>query len=162
MRRKDFSHMACSIARALDQIGDTWSLLILREAFLGTSRFEQFHSQLGLSKSVLAQRLYELCKADILRKERATDDRRATQYWLTPKGRDLHQVIVALTLWGDKWAFADGDMPIELVDGSTGARIVALAPIDAEGRPTCFASLRARASDAASDEVKARFRNSGQ
>src|SRR2546425_1135710 len=101
MRRKTFAHMNCSIARALEQIGEWWTFLILREAFMGTRRFDGFQHNLGIARNILSARLKKLVARGILRRSVAADDARRIDYRLTDKGRALFPVLMALGQWGD-------------------------------------------------------------
>ena len=96
MRRTSFADMNCSIARALDLIGEWWTLLIVREAFLGCQRFGEFEARLGIAPNVLSQRLGRLVEGGILQVASTSQSGKALAYRLTDKGRDLHPVIVAL------------------------------------------------------------------
>ena len=102
MRWNEISGMQCSVARALSVIGDRWTLLVLRDAFLRTRRFEDFQRQLGVTRHLLAGRLKKLVAAGILEKVRYQEKPARYEYRLTEKGRDLHPVIVSLLRWGDR------------------------------------------------------------
>src|SRR5215470_9086397 len=102
MSRKRFDDMPCSIARTLDLIGDWWTLLIIREAFLGVRRFADFRDHLGIARNILSDRLRKLVANDILCKRAKTSADRGFEYRLTEKGRDLWGVLTALRLWGDR------------------------------------------------------------
>ena len=109
MRAADLIHEPCSIARPLSFLGDRWTLIVLRQAFMGTRRFEDFHAELGLSRSILADRLTVLVDVGILRREPYRDAiRTRDQYRLTEKGIDLYPVLRALAAWGDKYLAEDG------------------------------------------------------
>jgi len=99
----DLEH--CSIRRALDVLGEKWTLLVLREAFYGLSRFDDFARALGCGRGVLSARLKTLTEANVLeRREYKEPDRRArTEYRLTDKGRDLFPAILALSQWSERW-----------------------------------------------------------
>src|ERR1700682_4443887 len=100
--------MNCSIARALDVVGEHWTLLLMREAFRGVRRFAGFIERLGIAPNILAVRLRRLVEHGIL-EERAYQERPPrVEYRLTAKGRDLYPVIVALLGWGDRWYAEDG------------------------------------------------------
>ncbi|MBH1988165.1 MAG: helix-turn-helix transcriptional regulator [Burkholderiales bacterium] len=116
MRRTSFSDMSCSIARTLEQVGDWWTLLLVREAFFGTRRFGEFQSHLGIAPNVLTQRLQDLVQHGILEVTAASENGRALDYRLTDKGRDLFPIIVALAQWGDRHAPAPGGPPVVIVD----------------------------------------------
>src|ERR1700753_1597608 len=108
VKRTSLAADDCPIARALDIIGDWWSLLIVRDALLGRRRFGEFQKSLGLSKNILAQRLRALVAYDILELAPASDGTAFQEYALTPKGRDLYPVLVALRQWGDAHCFGTG------------------------------------------------------
>jgi DNA-binding HxlR family transcriptional regulator len=98
----------CSAARALEAVGERWSLIIIRNAmFAGTTRFTDFQRSLGVASNVLAKRLDSFVAAGLfeLRPSLATGH---AEYFLTPKGLDLKPVVIALTEWGDRWAAPDG------------------------------------------------------
>lgn len=98
----------CSAARALEVVGERWSLLIVRNAlFAGMSRYSEFQRALKIAPNVLAKRLADLVEAGILQQEQGESGSRA-EYRPTEKGRDFAPVIVALSEWGDRWAAPDG------------------------------------------------------
>jgi DNA-binding HxlR family transcriptional regulator len=100
---------ACSIARTLDVLGDTWSVLVMREMFLGTHRFDQFQAHLGIARNILAARLRRLGDHGILAKRVYQEHPPRFEYHLTRKGVDLYPVIIGLMQWGDHYlAGADG------------------------------------------------------
>ncbi len=103
MKWQDVGGMTCSVARSLSLIGDRWTLLVIRNAFLGTRRFDDFHASLGMTRHVLADRLDRLVTAGVLRKEAYQERPTRYEYRLTEMGRDLYPVLLALTGWGDKW-----------------------------------------------------------
>ena len=106
----------CSVAGTLTVVGEKWSLLVLREAFLGVRRFADFQRVLGAPKAVLTDRLNTLVDQDILRRVpyQAPGERQRHEYRLTQKGIDLFPTLVALMAWGDKYLAEDGDVPLEL------------------------------------------------
>jgi len=108
--RSAWQASACSVARALDVVSSKSALLILREAFYGTTRFDDFASRVGISEPVAAARLRELVDAGLLEREpyREPGQRTRLAYRLTQKGADLLPVLVALMQWGDKWLQPDG------------------------------------------------------
>lgn len=112
MKKVDFGKMYCSLARALDRMGDWWTLLIVRDLFLGVNRFDDLVEDLGISRNLLTIRLTGLAKAGILFR-RAYQDRPARyEYQLTEAGRDLVPAILALTAWGDRWAAPEAGPPM--------------------------------------------------
>jgi DNA-binding HxlR family transcriptional regulator len=112
--------MECSIARTLEAIGDRWSLLILRDAFYGVRRFEDFRADLGVARNILTDRLQKLVGRDILRRERYSDRPARFEYRLTEKGLELLPVILMMLKWGDKWASEQGPPPVTLVHTTCG------------------------------------------
>jgi DNA-binding HxlR family transcriptional regulator len=106
--RNDYADQNCSIASALELVGERWTLLILRDAFLGTRRFDDFQRSLGVARNVLQSRLERLVEAGILRRERYQERPERFEYRLTRKGVDLWPVIVALMKWGDRHAAENG------------------------------------------------------
>jgi DNA-binding HxlR family transcriptional regulator len=110
---KDYSDQNCSIAHTLEAVGERWTLLIVRDAFLGTRRFDDFQRNLGVARNVLQSRLERLVDAGILRRERYQERPERFEYRLTRKGVDLWPVLVALMKWGDRHA-APGGPPVLL------------------------------------------------
>lgn len=109
MRYQDLELQPCSILRPLGLLGDRWTMVVLRQAFAGVRRFDDFHSELGLSRAVLAERLGRLVDAGILERRAYRDARRTRhEYRLTDKGMDLYPVLMALRTWGDKYMAPDG------------------------------------------------------
>jgi len=102
----------CAIARFLSVLGDRWALLILSDSFLGVRRFETFQDRLGISRTILTQRLADLCENGVL--ERAPYQERPTryEYRLTKKGLDLYPVFMAMTRWGNQYYADEGGPPI--------------------------------------------------
>ncbi len=133
MRRKSLNKAACPIARALDVIGDWWSLLIVRDALRGTTRFGDFHKSLGLSKNILTRRLRALTAQKILELVPASDGSAYREYRLTDKGRSLYSVLVSLALWGQDNAPTKGPHS-RLVDRERGEPVRAVNVVASDGR----------------------------
>lgn len=110
-RTADYSDQKCSVAGALEVIGDPWTMLILRDAFLGVRRFEQWHEKLGVARNVLAARLKSLTSSGVLDKRIYNDRPLRHEYVLTAKGRDLFPIITAMLDWGDKYVYGPGREP---------------------------------------------------
>jgi DNA-binding HxlR family transcriptional regulator len=111
MQRTSFGEMACSIARTLDVIGEPWSPLILRDVFVGFTRFEQLQADLGISRKVLTERLNHLVERGVL--ERRSYDRRPRyEYVLTEKGTELVDLLMVMVGWGDKWLAGEAGPPV--------------------------------------------------
>src|SRR4029077_20393816 len=119
MRHKSFKANACPVARSLDTIGEWWSLLIVRDALGGIRRFSDFQKGLGLAKNVLSMRLKKLVACGILEQVPASDGSAYLEYALTPKGRELLPVLVALRQWGESYLFSRGEKRLHLLDKRT-------------------------------------------
>ena len=109
----------CSIQMALDIIGDRWTILILRDAFRGVRRFEDFRTDLDIARPVLTDRLKKLVAAGVLERQLYCEKPPRHEYRLTPKGYALSPALVALMRWGDEWLSEDGP-PTELVHETCG------------------------------------------
>jgi DNA-binding HxlR family transcriptional regulator len=142
MQRKSFADMSCSAARALDQVGEWWSLLIVRECTQGATRFAEFQSVLGIAKNILSNRLERLTELGILERFPLEDRANADGYRLTKKGEELYPVIVALMQWGDRWATPSGKPPVALVEDATGDPIEIITVHSKGGRPLRFNNVR--------------------
>ena len=134
MRRKSFQTAECPVAKALDVIGDWWSLLIIRDAYRGMRRFGEFQKSLGVSKNILTRRLRTLVAHGILDNAPAADGTAYLEYVLTPKGRDLFTIIVALRQWGTDHLFGPGQCSTELVDRKKGQPVGRLEVRAQDGR----------------------------
>jgi DNA-binding HxlR family transcriptional regulator len=106
MAQQQLSHLDGSIARASEIIGDQWTILIVRDAFYGVTRFNDFSDDLGIAKNTLSTRLRLLVAQGILTKRSYTDHPPRDEYLLTDKGRALYPVLVAMMHWGDEWSHA--------------------------------------------------------
>ncbi len=114
MKWDDVGETPCSVARTLAVLGDRWTLLILRNAFLGVRRFDAFQAQLGVTRHVLAERLARLVDEGVFEKRPYQDKPPRHEYRLTEKGRDLHSILLALTAWGDRWKDEGAGPPVLL------------------------------------------------
>ncbi|MGC4010821.1 MAG: helix-turn-helix domain-containing protein [Pseudomonas sp.] len=129
MRRTTFEHLPCPVAQALDLIGDSWNVLILREAFYGSTRFDQFLARLGIASNVLTRRLRTLVDSGLLQRSQYNDHPPRYEYLLTERGRDLRPVLLTLLQWGKRHAGMASTA--ELVDTRSG-RPVRIALVDAD------------------------------
>jgi DNA-binding HxlR family transcriptional regulator len=111
MQRTSFGHMTCSIARTLDVIGEPWSPLILRDVWVGMSRFDQLQADLGISRKVLTERLNHLVDHNVLER-RPYDNRPRYEYHLTEKGAELVDLLMVMKGWGDKWLAGEAGPPV--------------------------------------------------
>ena len=134
MKRKSFEKAVCPIARALDSIGDWWSLLIVRNAFAGQKRFGEFQKSLGMARNILAARLRKLVACGILEQAPASDGTAYLEYALTKKGRGLFHVLEALRQWGAESLYSPGEPTKILIE--RGGRPVRKFELRSEdGRP---------------------------
>lgn len=120
MRRTRFDDWDCPIARTVDILGDWWTPMVLRSAFLGARRFEQFADMLGIPRNVLTERLARLCDEGIFEKVAYQDRPVRHEYRLTEKGDALYPVFVSLHRWGNDWLDWDDGSPAHLADRGTG------------------------------------------
>jgi DNA-binding HxlR family transcriptional regulator len=102
MLRRTYSDQVCSIARALEIVGERWTLLILRDAHFGISRFSQFRASLGIAPNILSARLEVLCRRGILERRIYSHHPERSDYLLTDKGREIVPVLTMLMMWGDR------------------------------------------------------------
>ncbi len=122
MKYKSYKNLNCSVAQALDAVGERWALLILREAFYGATRFNQFANTLGIAKNILSARLSHLVEQGLLQK-RPAQETNHTEYVLTDAGRALRTVIVALIQWGDEFRPNPDGTRLFIVEEKTGKPI---------------------------------------
>jgi DNA-binding HxlR family transcriptional regulator len=134
MKRRSLEHADCPIARSLDAIGDWWSLLIIRDALLGRRRFGEFQKSLGLAKNILTVRLRTLVDRDILAMAPASDGSTYREYVLTPKGRGLFPVLVALRQWSEEFDETPEEIATILVDRDSGRPVRKLELHSRDGR----------------------------
>jgi DNA-binding HxlR family transcriptional regulator len=134
VKRTSFEKAECPIARSLDAIGDWWSLLIIRDAMMGIRRFSEFQKNLGLAKNILTVRLRALVEDGILKTAPASDGSAYQEYLLTPKGRGVFPVLVALRQWSEEFAFAPGACATMLVDRDNGQPVRKLELHARDGR----------------------------
>jgi len=133
-RRVTHEGAECPVARTVDVIGDRWSLLIIRDAFDGISRFSEFQRNLGLAKNILSSRLRELVAQGILEVVPAADGSAYGEYALTSKGRDLFVILVSLRQWGEDHLFGEGEPHSVLLDSEDEQPLGKLEVTDATGR----------------------------
>ena len=133
MPRRPINDEPCPVARAVEIVGDRWSLLIVRDAFDGTRRFGDFQRGLGMARNILSDRLRKLVEAGILETQDASDGTAYQEYVLTPQGESLFPVVVALRQWGEQHLFKRGERHSVLIDTRTGKPIPRMAPQARDG-----------------------------
>ena len=146
VKRVSLWDAGCPVARALDVIGDWWSLLIIRDAFDGVRRFSEFQTGLGIAKGMLATRLRDLTERGILETAPASDGTAYREYILTEKGRGLFLVVVALRQWGEDYLYRPEDRRSSLVD-ETGAPVARLELRAKDGRSLGWGDTRVKKPD---------------
>lgn len=141
MRRASFRDMNCSIAQSLEIVGEWWTLLVLRDAFFGVTRFEDFQERLGIARNILSTRLETLVGAGVLKRVTYDEARGRADYVLTRKGRALWPVLTALREWGDEWVLGRSNAPVEMVHTACGTRSRAVLHCDECGEPLKLGEL---------------------
>jgi DNA-binding HxlR family transcriptional regulator len=126
MGRKRFDEMPCAIAQTLNQVGDWWTLLIVRDAMKGARRFSDFHESTGIAKNILTDRLNKLVENGIMTREEVGVRGQRQEYVLTERGEGLFPILMAMQQWGDRWIYGEEEAPVVLYDTRTGEE---LAPI---------------------------------
>ena len=141
MLNRTYPDQDCSIARTLEVAGERWSLLILREAFWGTSRFDDFQAHLGIARNVLTSRLEHLCDSGLMEKRMYSERPPRHEYHLTDAGRALGPVLIAMIQWGDAHRPSPGGPPIRILHARCGGRVDALMHCDRCGAHVEYADL---------------------
>ena len=134
MQRKSFGTMPCPIARSLERVGEWWSILILRDALHGLTRFYEFQQSLGIAPNMLTRRLNGLVESGLLERRRYSERPPRDEYVLTERGRDFRSVVLALLAWGNRH-FAPEGASVVLVDRATGLAVDPILVDAATGRP---------------------------
>ena len=155
--RTRFADANCSVAQALDVLGDGWTLLVLREAFLGTRRFADFERELGIAKNILSDRLDHLVAHEVLERVEVGVRGSRQEYVLTPRGRDLVVILTALRQWGDRWLTGPGNEPLLVLDRRTGRPIPRLRIRGEDGQPLRGEDFVVVPGPGASEESRGRF-----
>ena len=141
MEKKSFADMQCSVAQCLEVVGEWWTMLIVRDAFLGVTRFDGFQQRLGISRSILNQRLSRLVEEGVLTKVAYSEHPPRYDYRLTEKGQDLWPVLTALRQWGDRYASPEGP-PLEVIHKGCGHVSDAVMVCSACGDPLDARAVR--------------------
>jgi DNA-binding HxlR family transcriptional regulator len=156
MQRKSFGDLPCPIARSLERVGEWWSILILRDAFHGMTRFDQFQKSLGIAPNMLTRRLNGLVEAGLLERRRYSERPPRDEYVLTERGRDFRPVLWALLAWGNQH-FAPEGRSVVIVDAATGAEAEPVLVDGVSGRPLVEPAFRAAAGPAAGEGTRRRY-----
>lgn len=134
--------MHCSVAQCLEVVGEWWTLLILRDSFLGITRFDDFQARLGISRNILQQRLTRLVDSGVLERVSYSDHPPRFEYRLTGKGRDLWPVITTMRQWGDRYAAPAGP-PVVITHKACGHVTEAVLKCSECGEPMTAPDVRA-------------------
>jgi DNA-binding HxlR family transcriptional regulator len=134
MQRTDFGRMNCSIARAIDILGEPWTPLILRDLLLGFTQFDEMQRDLGVSTNILADRLRRLTTDGVIERRRYGAHPKRYEYRLTDKGRDAVPILLALVAWGDRWEAGGAGPPTDIIHTRCGKPTAAVAHCGACGR----------------------------
>ena len=156
MRRTNFSAMPCPIARGLDRVGEWWSILILRDASQGLTRFDQFQKSLGIAPNMLSRRLDDLVEAGLLARRPYQARPPRYEYVLTEIGRDFQPVLVAMMAWGNRHFTPEG-ISSQLIEVATGRPVEPVVVDRVTGLPVSDPAFRYAAGPAADDIVRARI-----
>jgi DNA-binding HxlR family transcriptional regulator len=157
MQRKSFADMSCPIARSLEQVGEWWSILILRDAFAGKTRFDEFQQSLGIAPNMLARRLASLVQAGMLERRPYSTRPPRDEYVLTERGRDFRTVLVALLTFGDRHFAVAGGGGARVVDARTGATADPMLVDRRSGKPLVepdFTIVRGKRLDATANSAR--------
>ena len=142
MKLKSFEHLNCSLAQTLSVVGEHWTMLIIRDAFFGLRRFDQFQNSLGIARNVLSVRLKKLVQAGVLER---SEDHGHPEYRLTEKGLALQPVMIAMTHWGDTYMPHPQGKRLTFVDRKDGKAIKPIGVYAADGRRLKPKDIRAKA-----------------
>lgn len=144
MRRTRFDRAPCPIARTTDLVGDWWTPIVLREAFFGCERFEDFQQRLGVSRGTLTQRLARLVREGLLTRVAYQTRPTRYEYRLTPKGAAFFDVLAAMWRWGEDWLFSERGAPVVMVDRASGEDVHPLVVDERTGQRLQRERLRVR------------------
>jgi DNA-binding HxlR family transcriptional regulator len=159
MRRKSFGDLQCPIARSLERVGEWWSILILRDARNGFTRFDEFQKSLGIAPNILTRRLNALVGAGLLRRRRYSDRPPRDEYVLTERGQDFGSVLLVLAAWGNRH-FAPEGASVLIADAETGTIADPVVVDRATGRSLTEPPYRLVAGPAANERTRRRYSTS--
>jgi len=156
MQRKSFGRMPCPIARSLERVGEWWSMLIMRDALHGFTRFDQFQKSLGIAPNMLTRRLEALVEAGLLERRRYSEHPPRYEYVPTARGKDLRPVLWSLLAWGNRH-FAPEGASVVLLDAETGAVADPILVDSNTGRAITAADHVLAAGPAAPESTRRRY-----
>jgi len=157
MVQTDFSLMRCPVARSMAVLGERWAILVLREAFYGSTRFEEFERHLGIAPNILSARLAKLVEHGLLERVSTAGKGARHEYRLTAKGRDFFPAYVALKRWADRWMTDPAGPPVLLVEATTGAEVKAPPLLGSDGAPLDPEAVRVLPGPGAGERMRRRF-----
>lgn len=157
LKPEKYDPLKRSVGHVLDIIGEGWSILIIREAFLGTRRFEEFQGRLGIARNILTARLKKLCANEILDRVPVKEGAKRHEYILTSKGKEMMPLLVALTQWGDKWVFGEDNKPVIFLDRDQGEPIPQVQVYSARGEALKPRDIMIKAGPGATREARQRI-----
>lgn len=160
MSRTEFAQFHCPVAQAAAVLSDPWTVLILREAFSGTSRFTDFERYLDIPKNTLTERLEHLVENEVMEKEPLPPRGRRFAYQLTPRGRDLLTVLTAMRDWSNRWVYGPGKEPFVVVDRTSGKQLPPVRLRDSKGALVTPSDLMAKPGPGADKAIRDRFGSS--
>lgn len=154
MKWSELAEQPCPIARGLAVVGDRWTLLVLRDCFLGVRRFDEFHSRIGMPRAVLSERLGALMAEAVLEK-------RGPEYRLTAKGRDLYPVLMALAGWSNRHRLDERGPPLIYRHKACGHEVTPVLACPDCGEPVTAEAMKVRPGKGFPDPRAARLRDAG-
>lgn len=148
----------CPVARSLERVGDEWSVLILRDALYGLTRFDEFQKSLGIAPNILTRRLTALVETGMLERTQYSEHPPRYEYRLTEAGRDFRTVVLALAAWGNRH-FAHEGLSMMIVDAKTGERAEPVLVDRKSGRPLAGPDFKVIAGPAADERMRKRYQS---
>lgn len=161
MQRKSFGNMQCPIARSLERVGEWWSILILRDAFHGFKRFDEFQKSLDIAPNILTRRLNALVESGLLERRQYSAKPPRYEYVLTQRGRDFQPVLLTLLAWGNKH-FAPEGASVVLVDADTGNQVEPVLVNSSNCKPISDGNYIMQAGPAAGERIRRRMESAAE
>jgi len=157
MKRKSFQKMQCPVARSLEHVGEWWSILILRDAMHGMTRFDEFQKSLEIAPNILTRRLSALVDAGLLERRQYCERPPRHEYVLTERGQDFYPVLISLQVWGNRH-FAPEGLSVVLTDMQTGAKVDPMLVDRVTGQPIDQLTHKNMPGPTAGERVQKRLR----